>query len=86
VKPGSPPVASMPPSPGNGPGARRWEPGWLRFPRDQCDSPQTPFLLKQPGSAAVRKLGAGPGDGDRAKWPDDLKARFPRPAEAVTAL
>lgn len=47
--------------------------------------PQTPFLLTQPGSAAVRKPGSGPRGGHRAKWPDNLKAQFPRPAEAVTA-
>ena len=53
---------------------------WARSLVRQCQWTGVPVFVKQLGSVAGRRLGAGSKGGDWDAWPEDLRVRkFPAP-------
>jgi protein gp37 len=69
----------------SGAGSREMDLGWARDLIARCRDAGTAVFVKQVGSVAGRKLGAGPKGGNWDWWPEDLRIReFPE-AAAVAA-
>ena len=64
----------------SGPGARPMDIEWARTLVTHCEAAEVPVFVKQLGSVAGRRLGAGTKGGEWHAWPEDLRVReFPAP-------